>query len=810
MSASAQAVDNSGPLDAPQSSVSSPTDEHRPPEAKKLFENAKTAARTAIEILGVVAEMTEGVPYLGTVSKALTAFMKALDEIDACRESCRAALKDAKEFEELIRRFKTKWTHLEGGGENDLRLEFAELARAILECLETLQALKVDSQRLRDRARLYLKKNDIRSCVSKCQGNMKTAKEKFSMAVALDTYILVREIHERSQPATVSQIVVPTAHTKWRLRSATAIFHGRKSEVKAAVDLIVTKAPARVAILGPGGIGKTSIALAVLHDVRVKKLYGNHRCFMSCEATTTADAAVRALADALHVVLEESCSAESARDRVLLSLTEVSGIVCFDNLETPLDADKRAVEDLLNDITALPSVALLITSRDKSIPTLKWTSPRLTHIEPFSRKAALATWDDICDLHDEYTMRLVRAVDRMPLAVTLLARLASIEQSPRLVWNRWEAERTDMIHDGDRNDRLYSVGASIELSLRDRAEAAALLGIICMCLPYGVWDDRIGSLDGLKDRRESVASCLTLLKKLSLVYTESVSWDTQIQIIRVLSPIRHHMLQHHVSDELFLKFTDIAMANQYDWLLHYRAIMTVGWKRPGCRERCVQMVISCPVIAPDNIELLSQAIGTARELDHQIQLQLHRQLGRACLYGVGEFEKARSSFSKVIELDGQLGDRKALFEDWKEWILTFRVEFRDPEDECRHLEEVQNAIQNAWDLGRNESGVWNHNFLDYWMIAKTQHYVNEGRRKLHMHVIHRSGLYSNNDSTACLDYNDIEHTYNQLVSMSSPPWDLSSILDTVPFRSFDRITRHKALWRGRTQRLSGVVTRAPL
>ena len=71
-----------------------------------------------------------------------------------------------------------------------------------------------------------------------------------------------------------------------------------------------------MAILGPGGIGKTSIALAILHDPLVKDLYGDCRCFMSCEATTTADAVVRALADALGLPLDERVSSESARDRL--------------------------------------------------------------------------------------------------------------------------------------------------------------------------------------------------------------------------------------------------------------------------------------------------------------------------------------------------------------------------------------------------------------------------------------------------------------------------------------------------------------
>ena len=83
----------------------------------------------------------------------------------------------------------------------------------------------------------------------------------------------------------------------WRLRAVNSIFHGREAEVQHTVDLLMNKPPARVAILGPGGIGKTSIALAVLHHADVRVLYGDRRCFVSCEATTSADAVAHALAD---------------------------------------------------------------------------------------------------------------------------------------------------------------------------------------------------------------------------------------------------------------------------------------------------------------------------------------------------------------------------------------------------------------------------------------------------------------------------------------------------------------------------------
>ncbi|KZV66651.1 hypothetical protein PENSPDRAFT_83753 [Peniophora sp. CONT] len=745
----------------------------------------KGAAKVAIIALGMAAQISHNVPYLGAISTALAEFMKMQDEVDQCKDDCRTTVADARQMNSLIETFRDKCVKSglgDGVFDGSLRDAFSELEKIILECILTLEKCKVDSKRKRDRFRRYLKRSELAKSVKDCAAKMGKARQDFHTTLQVDQAIILEEMrrtlnkmHE-AQTFTAVQVAAPEVPSVWRLRAANPIFYGRELEVEAAVDLIVNKSPARVAILGPGGIGKTSIALAVLHHESVNVLYGDRRCFMSCEATTTADAVVRALADALGLTLGTNLSTGSARHSLMQSLDRVSGIICIDNLETPLDVDKRAVEELLHDISALPSVALLTTSRDTSIPTLKWTSPRLDHVKPFSREAALATWDDICDIHNEYTEKLVQAVDCMPLAVTLLARLASIERSTKLVWDRWEAEHTDMISDGDQDDRLYSVSASIELSLSHRAEASALLGILCI-FPDGFEDNLIALLEGLNDRREPVASSLSLLKRLSLVYTEVSSWNAQIQRIYVLSPIRHHVQQHHVSDELFLELTDIVMQYPDGWGMYHDAIVTFGWNRPLCHKRCLQMVISFPGRTL-NIKVLSQAIGKARELEPQIQSRLHRQLGYA-LHDAREFEKARFSFSQAIEIDEQLGDRKSLFKDWTAWIWTFRDEFGGREDECQLLDEVQNAIEKAWELGRDDSGVWDQGYWVYNNLADAQHFVNKGRRKRHMPVVHRSGLYSDNDSTLELDFKDCVATYKELVMLSSPPWDLRSILETI-------------------------------
>ncbi|KAK6991678.1 NB-ARC domain-containing protein, partial [Favolaschia claudopus] len=88
------------------------------------------------------------------------------------------------------------------------------------------------------------------------------------------------------------------------LPASPKLFCGRDSELNHVVKTLTADGePARIAVLGPGGMGKTTLAMAALHHPTILEKY-SIRYFISCESTPTC--ADLMLAVGSHLGLEPS------------------------------------------------------------------------------------------------------------------------------------------------------------------------------------------------------------------------------------------------------------------------------------------------------------------------------------------------------------------------------------------------------------------------------------------------------------------------------------------------------------------------
>ncbi|KAF8199752.1 P-loop containing nucleoside triphosphate hydrolase protein [Mycena galopus ATCC 62051] len=351
-----------------------------------------------------------------------------------------------------------------------------------------------------------------------------------------------------------------------------SIFHGREKELQEVVDSLQGDA-ARVAILGPGGMGKTSLAAAVLYHSDVTNKYPN-RYFVPCHSTFGCADIISAIA--AHVGLQPG---PNLAKKIYRHFTYAPpSLLVLDNFETPWESTtlRGEVEDYLALIADIPQLAILITMRGAERPgKIKWTRPFLPPLQPLATPAAWQTFVDIADENEEetqYITELLNLTDNMPLAVTLMASVAAYEGCLATL-ARWKRENTLLLSDG--YDKRSSLDISIMLSFsssRMTPDAQDLLSILSL-LPDGLSDaDLVQSNLPIPN----ILACKSIVLRTSLAYSDSR------QRLRVLVPIREHIRTIHPPSEglrkpLWLHFCQVVdLWHQFDMLPSSDIVSKIG------------------------------------------------------------------------------------------------------------------------------------------------------------------------------------------------------------------------------------------
>ncbi|KAF7353372.1 NB-ARC domain-containing protein [Mycena sanguinolenta] len=262
------------------------------------------------------------------------------------------------------------------------------------------------------------------------------------------------------------------------------IFHGRESVLETLVSTLLDN-PEPVAILGPGGIGKTTLAMATLHHPLVKGKYA-FRHFISCESTST-------------------------RDDLLLNIGSNLG----------LDPSKQLSKAILSHLRQNgPSL-----SRNFYLCCL---TSRLLHwwwgqTPPTGEEAAL---DELLGLSGS-----------LPLAVSLMANIVSFEgYSGTLL--RWQNENTSLLSDG--HTKRSNLEKSITLSLGSPRMSASpyakdLLSLLSL-LPDGI---------RAEDITASNVPIPDIRRWQSMLVGTSLAYLDRMGRLKALSPIREYIRRAH-------------------------------------------------------------------------------------------------------------------------------------------------------------------------------------------------------------------------------------------------------------------------
>jgi predicted ATPase len=160
---------------------------------------------------------------------------------------------------------------------------------------------------------------------------------------------------------------------------------GRDAELAAAQSLLLEEAVPLLTLIGPGGVGKTRLALAIAQDVSAAFAAG----VVFVDLSPLADPEL--VATTVAAILEVTLSSDRAvGDAIVTALRPQQRLVILDNCEHVLDAAADLVMALM---AGCPAVQVLATSR----APLQVRGEQLFPVDPLSLPAVDAPLQTIAE-----------------------------------------------------------------------------------------------------------------------------------------------------------------------------------------------------------------------------------------------------------------------------------------------------------------------------------------------------------------------------------------------------------------------------
>ncbi|KAJ7730761.1 P-loop containing nucleoside triphosphate hydrolase protein, partial [Mycena metata] len=426
----------------------------------------------------------------------------------------------------------------------------------IVKFTETLHKIHsfIEGQQSSSKVKKFLRQGELNTLLKDCKAGLQKGLDFFQFKTTVDVLLNAHEMQDEAElrhqevlniietmslsdsASSISKIYsgsYTSSNSISMLPAEPKIFHGRDAELADILRLFSQGTP-RIAILGAGGMGKTSLARTTLHHEQVTTKYEENRFFIACD-TTSNQVELAGLIGA-HLGMKPGKDLTKA---VLWHFTNAPpSLLILDNLETVWEPERsrEEIEEFLSLLTDIASLALLVTIRGAERPAkVQWTRPFLLPLGPLSQEAARKMFIEITDDRDsmEEVDQVLHFTDNMPLSISLLAHLVDAEDC-RTILSRWETEKTSLISDG--YDKRSNLELSISLSLSSpritsMPHSQDLLALLSI-LPDGLSDVE---LKQSKLPIENILGCRVALLRTALAYTDDNKH------LKVFVPVREYM-----------------------------------------------------------------------------------------------------------------------------------------------------------------------------------------------------------------------------------------------------------------------------
>lgn len=325
-------------------------------------------------------------------------------------------------------------------------------------------------------------------------------------------------------PAALPSTAPPVARTarRYPLPSAASPLLGRAHTVEAAVELLLDPDVRLVTLVGPPGVGKTRLALAIAREIQGH--FHEGVCFVPLAPVSSAERVLPAIAQALDLLDSGRSLAAALADR--LRSEEV--LLVLDNLEHLL----AATAEIAALLAAAPSLKLLCTSRTalRSVGEHEFFVPplplpdliRLPGVDDFAQNPALALFVARAQaIHPGFAVTaenlpplaaICHRLDGLPLAIELAAARSKL-LSPAAMLERLRAGLA-LLSDPHLPPRHRTLQATLAWSFNLLGPAEQRLFMMLSALP-GTFD--LAAIEAVGEGLEDVFAAVEALLDNSLL-----------------------------------------------------------------------------------------------------------------------------------------------------------------------------------------------------------------------------------------------------------------------------------------------------